>query len=941
MNKIAQSIFENILSGNINKAAGAELLKLLKTEQISSPADIDVDEFAIVGMSARLPEANDLEQFWTNLRNGTDSIGAFPEARRQDVEWLKQFTYMKDMDVSFTPAGYLDRIDHFDYKFFGISPKEASLMDPNQRIFLEVAWNALEDAGYGGKQIIGSRTGLYIGYSGWPMYGNFVSHVESDDFEMSVAGNITAIIASRIPHLLDLKGPSLIVDTACSSSLVALHLACQALRNNECEQALVGGIRLNLLPLDGFIKYGIESGDSRAKTFDDHADGTALSEGVTAIFIKPLSKAIRDGDDIYAVIKGSATNQDGNSINITAPNALAQEDVIVRAWNNAKVDPTSISYIEAHGTGTILGDPIEIDGIQKAFRRFTDKKQFCAIGSVKSNIGHIDAAAGLAGVIKSALSLHNRELPPSLHFNFPNRKINFERSPVFVNDRWTPWATEDLPRRCGVSSFGFSGTNCHVVLEEAPAPVAQTESQSDQSSLFTLSAKSRVTLEALVDQYIEYFHKHDSIQLNQLCYTSSIGRGHYSYRLAIVISSTDELYKELLKIKGQRHEYDNGPNRYYGYHRVIANKKTQREETDYLDSEIRAFSAKTSEMILQNISQDNDQLLLDLAQYYVRGAEIDWDLLYTNRPTNKLHLPVYPFEKTRCWLTIPEVTLSQINELDRESLHKESQQSHQYIEKADHYVKQVYATPWPRLGLSGNKIKKLYTIDDVSSLIFAINGELNRNLRRLASECDTTLSAVLLAAYQLVLAKYAGQEDIVVGVYAPTSKPMIGDHREDTLTESVAIRNYPNGYKTFEYFLKEVTELIALIEATVRVPLSFLLATPAQGIVQNETPMYEAMFDMQQSTDESISANSVTGNQQTGLELVLLAVDKVDGIEMKLSCITELYPASMISRFEKDYEYILELITDSKHILLQDVSLFAKEIAIEHIELDALDLAFD
>ena len=397
MEDITQIVFESIRSGKIDKKVAAEILKTLKLEGNGQSKD----DIAIIGLSSKLPSANDYETFWENLKAGKDCITEFPEERKKDIEGFLKYTYVGDREkVEYNQGGYIEDIDKFDYKFFGLSPKEASLMDPNQRVFLETAWNAIEDAGYGGDKIVGSRTGLYIGYSGWPMYGQFVSQIEPESLSLSIAGNMSAIIASRIPYLLNLRGPSMLIDTACSSSLVALHTACKAIKNGDCEQAIVGGIRIILTPIDGMIQYGIESKDYRAKAFDDNASGTSLSEGIIAIVVKPLKKAVADRDNIYAVIKGSAINQDGASIGITAPNVLAQEDVIVKAWKDANINPETLSYIEAHGTGTILGDPIEIDGLQKAFRRYTDKKQFCAIGSVKTNFGHLIVQQDLQDYLK-------------------------------------------------------------------------------------------------------------------------------------------------------------------------------------------------------------------------------------------------------------------------------------------------------------------------------------------------------------------------------------------------------------------------------------------------------------------------------------------------------------------------------------------------------------
>ena len=653
MKNATQFIFENILAGKIDKKIGTELLTLLKLENKTEK------NMAIIGMSAKLPLAKDISEYWANIRNGRDCITGFPDSRRRDIEGLIQYTYMRDQAIEFCGAGYLEEIDKFDYSFFNISPKEASLMDPNQRLFLETAWQAIEDAGYGGNKLYGSRTGLYIGYDGWPMYGEFVSYTEPSSFSIAVAGNISAIIASRLPHLLDLKGPSMLIDTACSSSLVALHLACQALRNGECEQALIGGIRIILLPLKGMITYGIESTDFRSKTFDDSADGTALSEGVTAILIKPLNRALEDGDHIYAVIKGSAINQDGNSISITAPNALAQEDVIVNAWKAAEVNPENISFIEAHGTGTRLGDPIEIDGIQKAFRRYTDRKQFCAIGSVKSNLGHLDNTAGLTGVIKAVMALKNREIPPTIHFNQPNRQINFEESPVYVNDRMFKWKTDGNQRVCGVSSFGFSGTNCHVVLEEAP-PVEESVATAGPF-LFTLSAKSEIALKDLVKAYISNLPAETLNLLSNICYTANTGRGHYGFRLALVVVDRADLVAKLKKLNERGFSELTIPGVLYGQHRIITGSNKTMEAGDITESIAKELGSSARRFIQEYLLKSEIQHLNELCRLYVTGAEIDWQWLYTNEKHHKVSLPVYPFERKRCWLKVPEVPASDRN----------------------------------------------------------------------------------------------------------------------------------------------------------------------------------------------------------------------------------------------------------------------------------------
>lgn len=297
-------------------------------------------------------------------------------------------------------------------------------MDPRQRLFLESAWSTLEDAGYSGGQLSGTKTGIYVGLSsdGSNEYFKLIEQGDPSLIGLSTAGNIKSFIASRLAYILDLQGPSMIIDTACSSSLVALHVACQAIKNNECEAALVGGVNIKIFPKteeENKMGIGISSSDSKIRTFDDQADGTNSGEGVASILIKPLHKAIRDRDHIYAVIKGSAVNQDGSSVGITAPNMTAQENVIVEAWRQAHVDPRTITYWEAHGTGTKLGDPIEVHAIQRAFSRFTDRKQFCAIGSLKTNIGHLDSLAGLAGLMKAVMAIQYKKYRPACISNSP------------------------------------------------------------------------------------------------------------------------------------------------------------------------------------------------------------------------------------------------------------------------------------------------------------------------------------------------------------------------------------------------------------------------------------------------------------------------------------------------------------------------------------------
>ena len=319
-------------------------------------------DIAVIGIAARLPMAENIDIFWDNLVKGRDCVDYFPKSRQKDADIFAELVGINKQSKEYNNGSYFEAVDKFDYSFFRISPKEASLMSPEQRVFLETVWQAVEDAGYGNDRLKSSNTGVYFGYSADALfdYKRLIEKVNPELLIDALPGNLSSIIPSRISYLLDLKGPSICIDTACSSSLVAVHLACKALRNMECDVAIAGSVKINLLPVKSSKKLGIESSDGRARTFDDSSDGTGMGEGVAAVILKPLSRALRDGDNIYAVIKGTAANQDGNCIGITAPNAQAQRDVIIAALEDAGIDAETISYIEAHGTGTELGDPIEI-----------------------------------------------------------------------------------------------------------------------------------------------------------------------------------------------------------------------------------------------------------------------------------------------------------------------------------------------------------------------------------------------------------------------------------------------------------------------------------------------------------------------------------------------------------------------------------------------------
>jgi polyketide synthase PksN len=643
---------ENIADGKLDKQLAAQMIKLLKKDHVWQRQDI-----AIIGMASSFPGSESSDSFWEVLENGVDCIKEFPASRRSDADQMTFHLNGKPAQ-GYISGAFLERIDHFDCSFFKLSPKEASLMDPNQRLFLQTAYHAIEDAGYGGGKLAGSKTGIYVGHSSdfGENYKDIIKAMVPSEVGLSVPGNIKSVIASRLAHILDLHGPSMLVDTACSSTLVAVHEACAAIRRGECDMAVTGGGRVHLLPLqtsgDGWV--GVASKEGRARTFDDASDGTGLGEGIAAIILKPLHKALKDKDRIHAVIKGSAVNQDGSTIGLTAPNSEAQKKVLLKAWEEAGINPESLSYLEAHGTATKLGDPIEMDGIEAAFRESTDKRQFCAIGSVKTNLGHLDHAAGMASLFKVILAMQNRKLPPTLHFNKPNRKVNFEDSPVYINDKLREWESNGKPRRAGISSFGLSGTNCHLVIEEA-VPIDQTISKDEEPSwkLLTLSAIDEDSLLAYARRYMDYLQNNPMISLGELCFTVATGRSHHSHRLAFLFRGREELLRKLdqLTQSGLSARLNHGI--YYSEHRIVISNKDKRRDFDLSMEEHRMLSREAAVSIreIKCSDEENKAEGLDkLCRLYIAGGEIDWQGYYEGFDFAKISAPVYPFRPKRCWI---------------------------------------------------------------------------------------------------------------------------------------------------------------------------------------------------------------------------------------------------------------------------------------------------
>jgi acyl transferase domain-containing protein/surfactin synthase thioesterase subunit len=515
-----------------------------------------MEPIAIIGVGCRFPGAKNPEAFWQLLCNGVDAITEVP-ADRWDIDALYDPNPGSSGKMNTRWGGFLEQVDQFDAQFFGIAPREAVYIDPQQRLLLEVAWEALENAGQVVEQLARSSTGVFIGIGNYD-YCRLLANRDLAQINAYMGtGNALSVAANRLSYLFDFRGPSMAIDTACSSSLVAAHLACQSLRSGESNLCLVGGVNLILSP-EPTITYSqarMLAPDGRCKTFDAKANGYVRGEGCGIVVLKRLSDALRDNDTILAVIKGSAINQDGQSNGLTAPNGPSQEVVIHQALANAGVTSDQISYVELHGTGTSLGDPIEAKALGAVLATNRSPGSPCAVGSVKTNIGHLEAASGIAGLIKVALSLHHRKIPPSLHFHQVNPYIPLDKLPLQVQQSLGNWSEAEKPAFAGVSSFGFGGTNAHVILEEAPqrrgGGAGEQGSRRDNSPsvyLLPLSARSGEALRSLVQSYQDFFTPAASgstLSLQVICYTASVRRTHHNYRLSLVFHSREELLERL------------------------------------------------------------------------------------------------------------------------------------------------------------------------------------------------------------------------------------------------------------------------------------------------------------------------------------------------------------------------------------------------------------
>ncbi|THA24095.1 SDR family NAD(P)-dependent oxidoreductase [Streptomyces sp. RKND-216] len=587
----------------------------------SSPRSTDADDIAVIGMSGRFPGAENLHEFWENLAAGRHSFAEIPPHR-----WAVESVYDPDRRAAGRTyskwAAMLPDVDRFDAALFNISPLEAEVMDPQQRLFLQQAWSALDDAGYAVQSGDPSRCGVFVGCAPGD-YGELLGQAGRADGGHAFLGSTSSLMPARISYLLNLVGPTLAVDTACSSSLVAVHLAAESIRRGECATALAGGVALMVTPQLHIrtSKVGMLSPTGSCRPFDAQADGTVLGEGVGCVVLKRLDRALADGDHIHGVIKATGINGDGRTNGITAPSAVSQAALLAEVHARAGVTADHIGYVEAHGTGTPLGDPIEARALTDVFRRTTDRAGYCGIGTVKANIGHTTMAAGIAGLLKVLLALRHGELPPAPAFDTPNPRTGLEGSPFFVVRERRPWVPgPDGTRVATVSSFGFSGTNAHAVVAEAP-PAPAPPREAGGAHLFPVSGQDKQALSRALVRLADALED-EPPPLVDVAYTLAVGRSHWAVRAAFVAEDRAELRQQL---------------------RDAARSGNPRTP-----------GAEVSTPGGGRHGNDRRAELERLAQEYVAGKDLDWSGLFTGREGRRVPLPPYPFADQRHWVGGPE-----------------------------------------------------------------------------------------------------------------------------------------------------------------------------------------------------------------------------------------------------------------------------------------------
>ena len=595
-------------------------------------------DIAVIGMSVTLPQIDNLGDFWNLIQSGEDLVDEYPEYRREEsdrfIRYLRNRAIKKigSERTSFHNGCFLDNVEMFDYKFFNMTPKQANTTDPHHLLIMKTLYKALEDAGYANR-IAKSNTGVFIGFANNPGqdYSSYVLNIDPNLAQVSLTGNVPCMLANRISHFLDINGPSTIVDSACSASLVATLNAARSVADGLCDMALVGGARVCTPVSEATSRIGIESFDGKTRSFDASADGTGLGEGSGAILIKRLDKALEDGDQIYSVIRGGAINHDGATEGITTPDSDSQCRLLSAAWEDAEVDPKSIQYMEAHGTATRIGDPIEINGMKRALAKHDVAKNNCAIGTVKTNIGHLFEGSGVMGVIKSSLCLHHKKLAPIANYVEENPLLELEESPLYVSDKLKTWPQNNgEQRRCGVSAFGLGGTNCHIILEEAPK-LSKTLPANSKNA-FLISALTEKSFANLVKEYQTWFEETDLSQhsVQDVCFTLMAGRKQLPYRAAFVVETFDDILKEL----------------------------------NLALDKMKKVALKSSDSSLNHESHAEE-----VVEAFLDGEAIDGETIYRGKSPRVISLPFYQYDESRCHVFFPKDINLVPNDFKEDGLH--------------------------------------------------------------------------------------------------------------------------------------------------------------------------------------------------------------------------------------------------------------------------------
>lgn len=591
------------------------------------------EEIAIVGISGRFPDADSVEAFWANLKQGKDSVGELKRDRFDISRYYNANPNVPGKSIS-KWGGQLSGVDKFDAAFFNITPLQAEFMDPRQRLFLEETWKALENACMSDRYLQNRKCAVFVGCEGSTDYFQNTGVEQSGQYFL---GYSNSVLAARIAYFANLKGPSVTVDTGCSSSLVAIHLACESLRNGDNEVAIAGGIQLMNRPF-GYIllsKAGMLSPTGKCRAFDADADGIVPGEAVGVVILKRLTDAIKDRDHIYGVILGSGINQDGKTNGITAPSSLAQTQLECEVYDKYGINPEQISYVEAHGTGTPLGDPIEIEALENSFSKYTNKRQYCAIGSVKTNIGHTFAAAGVTSLIKVLLCFEHMQIPPSLHYRKANRHIDFENSHFYVNTKLEDWnPPHNSYRMAAINSFGHSGTNCHLVVREYKA-MKKVGKKALPYYLIVFSAKTIDSLCLQLKNIKKWLVSGgESNDIGDIAYSLLVGRSFFEYRYGFVVANVAELKAKIGELLAEGPEL-----------RISsANQK-------------RSLDKEQGKQLLQELSKENQLTplqykgkLIALGEHFLQKTELDFDFLYIGCGYHKIVLPTYPFNRDSYWL---------------------------------------------------------------------------------------------------------------------------------------------------------------------------------------------------------------------------------------------------------------------------------------------------